>query len=174
MQVNKFGGRIERAIDEVLDKLRWPAAGLLFLMGLLTVVDVVGRYVFLKPVKGNIDIQELMMVVIIFLGVGYCTLKGRHANADVIISRLSGHTQAILSIITWLLSAVIYGLISWQITKWGLGEISSPTRASYLLAIKQGPYILVAALGSITVCVASLANVFRSLARVLAGEEHRA
>jgi TRAP-type C4-dicarboxylate transport system permease small subunit len=169
--VNRFGVRIERAIDLVLDKIRWLAAGLLFLMGLLTTVDVIGRYVFHKPIKGNIDIQELMMVVIIFLGVGYCTLKERNASADVVLSRLARHTRAILGVITWFLCTAIYGLISWQITKWGLSEISSPTRASYLLAIKQWPYISVAALGCITVCVASLANFFRSLAQVRARRE---
>lgn len=171
--MNRTAAQIERVLTEIQDKLRWPAAVLLFLMALLTTVDVIGRYVFSKPIKGNIDIQEMMMVLIIFLGVGYCTIKERQTNADVLISRLPKRTRAITGTVTWFLCTVTFGLIAWQITRWGIGELISPTRATYLLAIKQGPYIMVAALGCILVCISSLVNFFRYLAQAQSLKESK-
>lgn len=162
---------IEYWLTEVMDKIRWPAAIALFLMGLLTTIDVIGRYVFMKPILGNSEIQELMMVVIVFLAMGYCTLQARHASADILVNRLSKHMQAILGSITWFLSAAIFGLIFWQATRWGWNEILSPTRVTMLLLIKEGPFILVSAFGCLAICLGSLVNFFHALNDIRAGEE---
>jgi len=164
---------IERWLIEVTDKIRWPAAVALLLMGLLTTADVIGRYVFLNPIPGNSEIQELMMVVIIFLAMGYCTLQARHASADIIVSRVSRRARAILGSITWFLSAAIFGLIFWQVTGWGWSEILSPTRVTMLLLIKEGPFILVSAFGCLAICLGSLVNFFHALNDIRAGEEAR-
>jgi TRAP-type C4-dicarboxylate transport system permease small subunit len=169
--MKKFFSKIELGISIVLGIVRWPAAIALLLMAFLTTIDVIGRYVFLSPIMGNSEIQEVMMVIVIFLGAGYATLKARHANADIIVARLSKKSQAVLGSVTWFLCAVIFGLISWQITKWGWGEIISPTRVSMLLLIKQGPFILVAAFGCIAICLGSLVNFFHSIGQARAKQE---
>ena len=171
MKVGKIPGNLERGLNQVLDKIRWPGAITLFLMALLTTADVIGRYVFLKPIFGNSETQQMMMVIIIFLGVGYCTIKARHANADIVITHLPQRAQAILGAITWLLSAAIFGLISWQVTRWGWSEVLSPTRVSQLLIIKQGPYIMVSAFGCIAICLGSLVNFIHSLSQIRARGE---
>jgi TRAP-type C4-dicarboxylate transport system permease small subunit len=164
---------VERGLTEVLDKIRWPGAITLFLMALLTTADVIGRYIFLKPILGNSEIQQVMMVTIIFLGLGYCTIKARHANADIVISHLSERLKAILGSITWFLSAAIFGLISWQVTQWGWSEVLSPTRVSQLLLIRHGPFIMVAAFGCIAICLGSLVNFFHSFDQLRAREVNK-
>jgi TRAP-type C4-dicarboxylate transport system permease small subunit len=164
--VNRIGSIISVGVDWVLSKLRWIAAAGLFSLALLTAVDVIGRYVFSRPVTGSNDIQELMMVVIIFMAAGYCTLQERNANADVVIIHLSRKTRAILGSITYLLSALIFGLISWQLVMSGWREIFSTTgRATLLLVIPVGPFIMVAAIGSVAVTVACLVVFFRYLSQ---------
>lgn len=179
MKMSNSRGNFSRRFDleywltEVMDKIMWPAAIVLFLMALLTTVDVIGRYIFLKPILGNNEYQQLMMVIVVFLAMGYCTIKARHANADVVIVHLSKRTQAILGIITWSLSAMIYGLISWQVTGWGWSEILSPTRFTYLLSINEAPFILVAAFGCFTIFLGSLVNLFRDISRIRSNEVER-
>ncbi|MDD5701092.1 MAG: TRAP transporter small permease, partial [Dehalococcoidales bacterium] len=134
---------------------------------------VIGRYLFHKPILGNSELQEIMMIIVIFLGVGYATLKGRHANADIVISRLSKHNQAVLGSITWFLSTIIFSLIFWQVFRWGWDEISSPTRVTMLLLIKQGPFIMVAAFGCLAICLGSLVNFIHALGRIRSNQENR-
>jgi TRAP-type C4-dicarboxylate transport system permease small subunit len=166
-KVNKIGGTIEGGIRAVLDKVRWPAAIILFLMALLTTADVVGRYVFSRPITGTSEVEELMMVLVVFLAMGYCTLEGRQSYASVVVSHLSKRMQAVLGSVTHSLAAVIFSLIFWQTALWGWGEAITPSgRATWLLLIPQGPFMLVAAIGCLLVCLASLVNLFHSLARV--------
>jgi TRAP-type C4-dicarboxylate transport system permease small subunit len=166
MKAKIVPGTLKQGLTQFLDKIRWPAAILLLLMALLTTADVIGRYIFLKPIVGNSEIQQLMMVVIIFLSMGYCTLKARHANADIVISHLSKHMQAILGSITWFLSAAIFGLIAWQVAQLGWGEMKSPTRVTMLLLIEQGPFIMIAAFGCLAICLGSLFNFFQYLMQI--------
>jgi C4-dicarboxylate transporter, DctQ subunit len=166
MKLDNWRIRIERIFEAFTDKLRWPAAALLFSMALLTAADVTGRY-FKHSIQGNIDIQEYMMVLIVFLGVGYATLKERHANADIVVTRLRSRPRAVLGVVTWFICAVTAALLAWQMTGWGVREISSPTRASILLALVQWPAILVAAFGCILMCITSLLNTFRYLVRAM-------
>jgi TRAP-type transport system small permease protein len=171
MKASKTSHIIEHWLTEVLDKIRWPAAIILFLMALLTTADVIGRYIFSKPILGNSEIQQDMMVIIIMLAMGYCTIKARHANADILITHLSKRMRAILGSITWFLSAGIFGLISWQITQWGWSEIMSPTRVTQLLLIQQSSFIMIAAFGCIAICLGSLVNFFLSLGQIKESEE---
>ncbi|MDD5702018.1 MAG: TRAP transporter small permease [Dehalococcoidales bacterium] len=164
---------LEHWLNEFMDKIRWPAAIVLLLMALLTASDVIGRYILSKPILGNNDIQQLMMVVIIFLSMGYCTLKARHASADIVTSRLSRHTRAILGSITWFLSALIFVIISWQVTEWGWNEMFSPTRFTILLSIKEGPFILVAAFGCFSIFLGSLVNFIRALIQIRVSQERQ-
>ncbi len=156
--------KIERILRTILDKIRWPAAGLLILMALMTTVDVTGRALFSHPLRGDNEIQEVMMLLIVFLSAGYCTYMGQQASADVVIVHLPKRTRAIVETVTWSLCAIIFGLISWNVAKIGWVETINPlNRATMLLRIPYGPFILVAALGCIFVCISSLVNCYRSI-----------
>jgi TRAP-type transport system small permease protein len=166
MKLNKATA-IEKWIRIVLDKVRWPVPVILLAMVLMTVVDVCGRFFFGKSMYGNIDIQELMLVLVVFLVIGYCTLEKRQAEADVVVAHLSKRNRAVLGTITWFLSAVIFGIMAWQMIISGYGELISPIGLSTLtLAIRTAPFVLVAAAGALFICIACIVNFFHSLADV--------
>lgn len=56
---------------------------------LLTVVDVVARYVFSRPIRGAFEVTELMLVVLIFAGLPLVSFAEEHAVMDF-IDRLTG------------------------------------------------------------------------------------
>ena len=60
------------------------ASAILLAMMLLTVVDVVARYVFSRPVRGAFEITELMLVVLIFAGLPLVSFSDEHAVMDFI------------------------------------------------------------------------------------------
>jgi TRAP-type C4-dicarboxylate transport system permease small subunit len=89
---------------------------------------------------------------------------GQQASADVVIVHLPKRTRAIVETVTWSLCAIIFGLISWNVAKIGWVETINPlNRATMLLRIPYGPFILVAALGCIFICISSLINCYRSI-----------
>lgn len=91
---------------------------LVFVMMLLTVVDVVGRKFVgvipgFQPVPGSYELTEFFMVVLIFTALGYAQIKGDHISIDILTSRFPVRTRSILDTIIYLGStaiAVIVGI----------------------------------------------------------------
>lgn len=69
------------------------AAGIVMLMTILTVIDVLLRYLFSKPLVWNYDVQTYLIVGVAFLGVAYAQSLRRHISVDILISRLSRADQ---------------------------------------------------------------------------------
>ena len=63
--------------------LGYVAASGLFGMMLLTFVDVVGRK-FVVSIPGSLEITELLMLVVIFVGLPLASLKGEHVFFDLL------------------------------------------------------------------------------------------
>jgi len=79
--------------------LGYVAAAALFAMMLLTFADVVGRK-FWVSIPGSLEVTELLMLVVIFVGLPLASLKGEHVFFDLLDSVLPGpvrHLQAVLA-----------------------------------------------------------------------------
>lgn len=164
MKPGKIGSAIEGGTHWLSNSVAWVAKVVLFLMMLLVAADVTGRYVFTRPFEGTQEVIEVMMVVVIFLAMGYCTLKRGHVRVELVTSHLSGRTRAILDAFVSLAGTVIVALIVWQLSIRVWGElVSSSPRISWVLGIPAAPFILVAAIGVLAMCLELLVRLFRSL-----------
>jgi TRAP-type C4-dicarboxylate transport system permease small subunit len=57
-----------------------------------------------------------MVVLVGCLGLGYCQLVKGNIMIDVVTKRLSPRWQAILNVISYLISIAVCGLVCWQIS----------------------------------------------------------
>ncbi|MEH6445078.1 MAG: TRAP transporter small permease [Oceanospirillaceae bacterium] len=62
----------------------------IFLLVLLAVSNVLGRWMFSLPVSGYIDWVEQSMAVFAFFGIAYCQRLGGHIRMDAVVSHLNG------------------------------------------------------------------------------------
>ncbi len=67
---------------------RAGAVGLAIIM-LLTFCDVIGRYVFNAPIVGTVEVTELLMGMMVYLGVGMTTHVRGHIRVDIVIEPTS-------------------------------------------------------------------------------------
>jgi len=86
----------------------------LLIMVFFVTVDVIGRYLFNKPITGGMEIQELMMVVIVFLAMGVATQEKTHVIVELLIQYFKGRTLTITNSITGLISFAFVALLVWQ------------------------------------------------------------
>jgi TRAP-type C4-dicarboxylate transport system permease small subunit len=167
MKPGKIFGLTERGIHGLTKVGSRVAAAALFLMMLLVAADVIGRYVFSKPIKGAMEIDELMMVLVVFLVLAYCTLEKGHIRVELLLAHLSRRTQAILDSFTYLSSLGIVALFVWQMGMLGWQELFSPTgNVSLLLAIPEAPLLLLAAICCVLLCFELIIAFLQSLAQV--------
>jgi TRAP-type C4-dicarboxylate transport system permease small subunit len=90
------------------------AAGL-FAMVMITVVDAFGRRFFSAPIYGSYESVTLLLSIVIFSSLSYCTVRKGHFSIDVVTSRFSPRIRLYIVTVMYLMSALICWLMTWQI-----------------------------------------------------------
>ncbi|NRA20043.1 MAG: TRAP transporter small permease [Oceanospirillaceae bacterium] len=114
LQDNSLLSKLDRLYFKLETLLALLGGITIFLLVILAVVNVLGRWVFSLPVSGYIDWVEQFMAVFAFLGIAYCQRLGGHIRMDILVLRLSGRilwlsefiSTAVMLMITMVL---IYG-----------------------------------------------------------------
>lgn len=163
MRLTRVMRAITGSIDAAIKSLRWVTFGALSIMALVVVSNVVGRFLFHKPLLGTIELVELMMVTIVFFAMPYTAIKRGHVRVDLVTSRLSRRTQVILGSITLFLSAGIFGIITYQATVNAISYAQRLSKATTILFIPFAPFRFVMALGCLLLCLKLLVYVFHPL-----------
>jgi TRAP-type C4-dicarboxylate transport system permease small subunit len=111
MGLRKFFRGAERVINALSEGFGVIAVIVLICMMLLTVTDVVLRYFFNNPIQASAEITEYMMVIVGFLGMAWCALKGGHIKVELIVGRFPQRGQAIINVINAVLIIGVCALI---------------------------------------------------------------
>lgn len=86
----------------------------LAIMMFLTLADVIGR-TFNHPISGTVEVTELIMGMMIYLGIGYTTFYRGHIRVDILLTILPARVQAFLDLLTGTIGLVFMGVISWRL-----------------------------------------------------------
>jgi len=103
-----------KIIDSIARIAGLVAAGVMFLMMLLTVADVFLRATLSKPIIGTTEITEQMMVAVVFLGFGWCALQRKHVKVDLFVSRYRPGTQRVVDLTIHFVGLVLVAVICWR------------------------------------------------------------
>lgn len=107
-----------------------------FVMMLLVVANVLGRYLFNMPLTGALEFTESLLVLIIFLSIGLTQYDGGHIRVSLITGRLPKAWQRVLTVIamlsggaffTWCAYAAwVYAAQSYSFNEQEWGEVVFP------------------------------------------------
>jgi len=123
------------------DALLGVAASVILLaMMALTVVDVVARYVFSRPVRGAFEVTELMLLVLIFAGLPLVSFSDEHAVMDFVDRILGPHGQRGLQRAVQAVNAAFMFLLAW-LTWLKADRIWAYRDATDVLRIVYGPFV---------------------------------
>ena len=101
---------LARTLDRLLVA---TAATSLFAMMAFTFADVVLRYLFARPVRGGLEVIELLMVAMIFSGLPLVSSRDEHVTIDTLESRLPGAIRAGLRRVMHFIAAAGLAGASW-------------------------------------------------------------
>jgi len=130
-----------------LQKIAWLTRRLaevsLFCMMSLTMIDVVGRYLFNLPVAGSVELTELMMVAVIFSGIALSSAAKGHVTVDLFALGLHGRVRWLQRLLG---STVAMGIIALlAIVSWGkAAEIADygDLTAVFLIPVAPAAYLI--------------------------------
>ena len=104
-------GRLERLTRAV------ALAGGLLLVGVMgmTVVSVVGRYLFNAPVPGDYEITELAIGIAVFAFFPYCHITNANIVVELFTGRMPPRIRTALDTVHNITFAIVAGLITWRL-----------------------------------------------------------
>ena len=137
------------------------AAGILLAMMALTVVDVVARYVFSRPVRGAFEVTELMLLVLIFAGLPLVSFSDEHAVMDFIDRLLGSRGQRWLERLVQAACAALMFLLAWLVWR-KADRIWAYRDSTDVLRIVYGPFVYFMA---ITLGLAGLIHLHKVIER---------
>lgn len=121
--------RIFKSIEHVLAILSGIA---LFIMMILTFVDVIGRYGFNKSIFGTSEMIEALMVVVIFAGVAFVTASDQHIKVDIFDPWIKRRLPNLQRWVVHLFSLVIYAALTYELGRHMLESLHSGKRTAVL------------------------------------------
>jgi len=132
-QTSEAGSWLDRALGAA-------AAILLFGLMALTTVDVIGRYVFNRPLRGAFEVTELLLLTLIFAGLPLASRAGEHVTLDFIDQLLGRRGSSLLArAVDLVCGALILGL-AWRV--WvKAGKIAGYGDTTEVLRVPVGPFV---------------------------------
>ena len=106
--------RFGHALETVLGAI---SATVLFLMMLLTAVDVAGRYLFNKPVVGGFELTEMMLAALIYCGLPLVSKRREHIVIDTFDPLMSARVKRGLDMFADIVCTVTLAGIGWLILR---------------------------------------------------------
>ena len=138
---------------------------LLIPMMLLTTVDVIGRFLGMRPITGTVELSQYMLLVFLISGLAYTQQVKGHVRVNFFISRLALRTQALLNLMRTLLSLFISLILVWQ----GLSVGLENRTVSDMLRIPQTPFRLLIPVVAFLLCLELLIDLTDFIKKLIKG-----
>jgi C4-dicarboxylate transporter DctM subunit len=136
------------------------------IMVLIVTANVIGRYLFRRPLIGTVEVEEFMLLVLVFFGIGYAQIKKRHVSITTLVDRLPRKAQLVINNVTFLPSLIAFSLITWQSLVMA-ETYRSKGVSSLFLEVPLWPFLWVLAIGTGVFCLALLSDFIFSAKEVL-------
>jgi TRAP-type C4-dicarboxylate transport system permease small subunit len=102
-----------KSLDKFSGLLKAIGAIAIVLMMMLTVVDVIGRYLK-HPIFGSVELVGFLAAIIVATALPYTHKVDGHVGVEILVRLLSKRKQIIIDIITQTISLVLFSLVTWQ------------------------------------------------------------
>lgn len=115
--VNGPVGKLDRLAKPIENFANFVAALAIFALMILGTSQIVLRSVFNSPIAGYIDMVELSMAGMAFLGAAYCQRMGSHIRMEILIGNLRGRWLWGFEVFGTLVALTIIAVLIWY--GWG-------------------------------------------------------
>lgn len=144
----------------------WVGFGAIFLMVVLTCVDVLGAKLFRLPVFGALDVMMIAQLIAISFAAAMTLIQSRHVQVEFFMILFPKRIQALVDCLVQLLCLGLFMLIVWRLFVHGYylqvgGEETATAR------ILLFPFSYACGLAIFPVCLVFLHKFLNSILRVI-------
>jgi TRAP-type C4-dicarboxylate transport system permease small subunit len=106
--------RIVSIFTKITKMFGMLAAFSILLIMIMVSADVFCRYVFNSPIIGAMEFSLMLMIAVIYLGLGYTEISDRHIVIDLFYKKLNLKYQHIISKINCIILLIISSILFWH------------------------------------------------------------
>lgn len=167
METNShIAARVDGFFMAVMKYFKQIAALLLVLMPIPVFLDVVIRLVVDYSLPGIIELEEFLLLIIIFFSLPYVHSRSGHIRIDLITSKMPGRLQNVLVCVMSLLAVSLFVLLTWQLVHIGLSKMQS-NEVSWTLKLPMWIFYFLAASGSALMVYLTVRDFLAALHRII-------
>ena len=116
--MNKILSGTAKSLEVAVNRTaRWVNTLGLFLvlaMAILLVIDITLRTFFNRPIPFTIELEQFMLIWVVFLGLAWAGIEKAHVSIDLLHRNFPEWMRAIFDCFTCLLGIAVFFLIAWQ------------------------------------------------------------
>ncbi len=115
-------------IQETAERmLAYAAVVMIMIMMFLTAIDILLRYAFNRPIPGTFELEQFLLVGVVFLTLAYIQSQRGHLRVEIFVEHLPRRVQITFDILGHVMCLVIFSIITWQSglyaqKAWTMGE----------------------------------------------------
>jgi TRAP-type C4-dicarboxylate transport system permease small subunit len=136
---------------------------ILVLMMLLTVVDVILRYLG-RPITGTFELMSFAGAIVAGFAIAQTSLDGAHVNVDMLAEALSAERRVILLVFTKLVGTGIFVLLAWALFLKG-NDLYRVKEVSLTLGVPYYPVAYGLSFCSAVECLVLLSEILKTTVR---------
>lgn len=167
MTRGSFGERLDDGFGRLARGL--ALAGGLLLVGVvgMTVVSVIGRFLFDLPIPGDYELTELACGIAVFAFLPHCHATSSNVVVDFFTSRMRPHHRAALDSLHGFAAMLMAGLIAWRLFVGGVHKLEDGETTLFLeIPLHWAYFLALIAAGLLTaVCFVVILRHLRTLVR---------
>lgn len=134
-----------------------------FFMVVVTILDVLSRHLLKQPVPGVIELNEVLMIGIVFLGLGVAQKQNSHIRAELFVSRLSPERKWYFDLVALIVSLAFWALILMQAIPKAWQSFLVGEYREGLIKFPLWPARWMLAVGVLVMCLQLVADIYNSL-----------
>ncbi len=142
------------------------ACVIVFLMMVLTSVDVIGRNFFNKPITGAYELTGLALALMVFFSLGIAQIKKDHIEIDFLTNFFPAKVQHALYALTSLIVFILLCVTTWQLFVYAQGLMVSGELTGDL-GWKLYPFVMLATVGALFFTLSFILDIVRSIVKVV-------
>lgn len=123
-------------IEKPVALLEYIACGIMFICTIITLLNVITRFVFNSPIYGAVEMVQYGVLLAICLGLPSCSLHGGHAKVTILIDALPPSGKKIFNVLVSLISISLFSVISYKL----LGSVAAVLKNGRTTEVFRVPY----------------------------------
>ena len=170
MQIQKMHDGLAKVITPVAYLFNGVGASMALLMVLLVAANVFSRDFLGVSLTGVVELEEIMLIVLVFGAMGHAQLGNKHIGVDFFTARFSEETQLKLACFTQVLSGFFFLMFTWQsVVISHIYWVENDT--TLLLKISKTPLTLIIALGLLLLALALIKDALKSSVELISQKQ---